>query len=365
MQQNRSLLRLGLLILANAGAATIVANTTSASNLTEMQQGRVAAGKVLVFYDMEGASGIDKGDMFDVRQTAAFELGRQHLTADVNAVIAGLFDGGVAGVDVFNTHGSGGDTLVPRRALDSRARILTRRGPRVAYDPANGLADSGYVAVVSIAAHDKPRSGGFSPHTLNIGTSPLINGALLTETDLLAYALGVGNVPMILASGDDVLGRSLARTMPWIEYVVVKRTTASGVDLLPVDRVRSELRAAAARAMLALGQQSRMRPLRVTAPIRAGVLPSFPAWMPPTIGDLPGLERRGDTVLFQAITYPQAFRAMRLLMDMATGSAEGYMLDMLQRTPEGRRLVREAWDTVYSQSAAFERGEFKPPRQYP
>ena len=320
--------------------------------------------RVLVFYDMEGASGIDSGSMFDVRQPAAYELGRRQLSTDVNAVVEGLFDAGATAVDVFNTHGSGGDTLVPRRMLDARAKIISRRGPRLAYDPANGLRDSGYVAMVSVAAHDKPRSGGFSPHTVGIGTSPVINGVALTETDLLAYALGVGGVPMILASGDDVLGRSLKRTLPWIEYVVVKRTTASRVELMPPDQVQAELRAAASRALRAVRESRRMRPLRLRSPIRAGVLPTFPAWLSPSITDLPGLARQGDTVVFQASDYPEAFRGMRILMDLASASADGYMLDLLTRSPEGRRLVREARDTVSAQSAAFERGEWRPPSQY-
>jgi D-amino peptidase len=320
------------------------------------------SGRVLLYYDMEGTSGIDHGRMFDSRQATAFDTGRRYLAADVNAVIDGLLQGGATGVDVFNTHGSGGDTLVSRARLDSRARIISRRSPTVGYDPDNGLADSGYIAAVSVAAHDKPQSQGFSPHTVTIGTTPVINGRGLTETEMLAYAIGTGGVPLIFASGDDVLGRSLHATMPWVEYVAVKRTTASTVELRSGTDVHAELRAAATRAMQALRSTKRMQVMQLTPPIHAGLLPSFPAWLYPAMADLPGIERHGDTVYFTASDYRTAYRGTRLLSSLASASAEGYMVDILRRTPEGRRLVTEAYDTVSAQWQAFEKGTWKPPR---
>jgi hypothetical protein len=43
-------------------------------------------------------------------------------------------------------------------------------------------------------------------------------------------------------------------------------------------------------------------------------------------------------------------------------STEGIVLDLLRRTPEGRRLVREAFDTVSARWVAFEQGRWKPPQ---
>lgn len=318
--------------------------------------------RILLFYDMEGASGITRGAMFDSRVPETYATGREFLTRDVNSVVAGLFEGGATAVDVFNSHGSGGDTLVSRDRLDPRARILSRPNPQLAYDPASGLGDSGYAAVVAVAMHDKPRSGGFSPHAVRIGTTPVVNGVGIGETELVAYAVGVAGIPMILASGDDVLGRSLTRTMPWLEYVAVKRTTGEAVDPLPAAEAEARLRLAATRAVRALGEPGRMRPMRAATPIRAGVLPSYPAWIPPALGDLPGIEMRGDTATFVVADYPSAYRGIRLLMRLAANSAEGLMVDELRRTAEGRRLAREAMDSVMARWAAFERGRWEPPR---
>lgn len=350
-----------LVVLLGGGLAAFNSANTAQGAESAVRQGQ-QSGRVLLYYDMEGTSGIDDGRLFDSRQAAAFDTGRRYLAADVNAVVDGLFEGGATGVDVFNTHGSGGDTLVSRARLDSRARIIGRRSPQVGYNPENGLADSGYVAAVSVAAHDKPQSGGFSPHTVTIGTTPVINGKGLTETEMLAYAIGTGGVPLIMASGDDVLGRSLRAAMPWIEYVAVKRTIALTVELRPDAEVQAELRAAATRAMQVLRSTKRMQAMQLTPPIRAGLLPSFPAWLYPAMADLPGIERRGDTVYFTASDYRTAYRGTRLLANLASASAEGYMVDILRRTPEGRRLVGEAYDTVSTQWQAFEKGTWKPPR---
>lgn len=315
--------------------------------------------RVLLFYDMEGASGVDREEQFDSR-SGAFADGREHLTGDVNAVIAGLFDGGATDVDVFNTHGAGGDTLVSRSRLDARARIVSRQSPRVAYDPDSHALSERYIAAVSIAAHDKPRSGGFAPHTVTVGTTPVLNGAGLTETDLLSYAVGTRGIPMIMASGDDVLGQSLARTLPWIEYVAVKRSTAGTVSLEPEARAQESLRVAAARALRRVDQGS-MRPLQPRPPITAGLLPSYPARLYPTMDHLPGLIRHGDTVTFAARNYVEAYRGMMLLLTMAASAREGLVFDVLRAMPAGRTAAAAASDSIAARWAAFERGTWRPP----
>lgn len=319
--------------------------------------------RILVYYDMEGASGITSGSMFDLLRTPEmWARGRGFLIADVNNVVAGLFEGGATAVDVLNTHGGGGDTLVPRHRLDPRARILSRRSPQVGYDPAARVLDSGYAAVVAVAMHDKPLSGGFSPHTIRTGTTPVVNGIGLTEVELLGYSAGVEGVPLIFVSGDDVLGRSLRRTMPWVEYVVVKRTSGGDVQPLASAEVEASLRLAAARAVRGLSEPGRMRALVVTPPIQAGVFASYPSWISPMLADLPGIQVRGDTATFMADDYPAAYRGIRALMFLAASSSEGLMVDELRRSPEGRRLTREAMDTVMARWAAFEHGTWRPRR---
>lgn len=308
---------------------------------------------------MEGASGVVDGQTMDPSDPAAFARGRASLIGDVNAVIAGLFDGGATAVDVKNAHGYGGDSLVPRDRLDERANIVS--GSRLhPYDPEVGLAEFGYHGVVTVAMHDGPRSGGFSPHTIGIGTSPVINGATVTETGLIGYAYGTADIPVILSSGDDRLQATLAAAMPWVEYAVVKRvTTPTVVASLPPEQARRALRSAAEQAVRRLAEPGRMRVMRLTAPFRAGLLPSYPnSW--PLLGTLPGLERHGDTVTFVTSSYHAAYQGFFVLQRIARAFGAQDVLEFLQRRPELRGALKEANDSVMAQWMAFEQGKWKP-----
>ncbi len=321
-----------------------------------------AARRVLVVYDLEGAAGVVDDATMDPARPAEFARGRESLIGEVNAVVAGLFDGGASAVDVVNSHGYGGDSLIPRARLDARAGIVARSGPNAAYNPAAGLPQRGYDAVAAVAMHDRPRSGGFSPHTLGAGLSPVVGAATVTETELVGYAFGTAGVPVILASGDDRLRHTLASAMPWVEYVTTKRATGP-MSAEPRDQalVLRELRDGAARAALTLATSSRMRAMLLTPPIRAGLLPTFPAWLPAGMGSLPGLERRGDTVTFVAADYPAAWRGMMTLVTLASGNRRSLVLAQLQDQPTPRAAVAAAQDSLNVLWIAYESGRWQPP----
>src|SRR2546423_1301214 len=68
----------------------------------------VAAPKVLVYYDLEGISGITNARKVLFGQPE-YPASRQKLTDDVNAAIAGLKEGGAGEIVVTDAHGSGND----------------------------------------------------------------------------------------------------------------------------------------------------------------------------------------------------------------------------------------------------------------
>ena len=53
----------------------------------------------------------------------------------------------------------------------------------------------------------------------------MLNGATLTETELVGYEFAMTDVPVIFAAGDDHLKRDLSLSMPWLVYVLVKKAT--------------------------------------------------------------------------------------------------------------------------------------------
>src|SRR5205085_484738 len=63
--------------------------------------------RVLVLHDMEGLAGEDDWREFIASYPDLYARGRQLLTDDVNAVIAGLVAGGATSIEVVDGHGSG------------------------------------------------------------------------------------------------------------------------------------------------------------------------------------------------------------------------------------------------------------------
>jgi D-amino peptidase len=319
---------------------------------------------------MEGASGVVSEATMDAAQPDSFAVGRASVIDDVNAVVAGLFDGGATQVDVENTHGEGGDSLVPRERLDKRAGVVARSqldpyilGPRPG-QPGFGSAGPRppYDVVVTVGMHDKPRSGGFSPHTLGAGITPIIDGRAVTEAELVGYNLGRFGIPVIYASGDDRLQATLAATMPWVEYAVVKRITAPTVaQPLPREQVQRTLHDAAVRAMRAMDTPGKMRVMQLSAPFRAGLLPSYPLLLPPGIGSLPGIAKRGDTVTFMANDYPSAYWGMFVLQRIARALSVERAFFEVARDSGGMAAVKRATDSSWARWAAFEAGKWTPP----
>jgi hypothetical protein len=90
--------------------------------------------RIVIATDMEGAAGIDHVHQVLRDYPEAFEVGRHHLIADINACIRGLRQGGATEIKVVEQHGWG-----IYRAFDLR----TRRRPEVLRGPASAGGGSG------------------------------------------------------------------------------------------------------------------------------------------------------------------------------------------------------------------------------
>src|SRR5262249_52089881 len=77
--------------------------------------------RVLLIYDMEGLSGIDRPEMTWCSHAEDFKRGVDWLVADVNAVV----DAGAKQIVVLDRHGSGCDDApeLPAARLDPRAHL--------------------------------------------------------------------------------------------------------------------------------------------------------------------------------------------------------------------------------------------------
>ncbi len=315
--------------------------------------------RVLIYHDMEGLSGQDDPLSFEFGKEQ-YAFGRELLVADVNAVIAGLFDGGADEVHVVDGHGSGNpepDLLLDQ--LDPRAVMTFRDEPFDAYGdlPEPGVFD----AVAVVGMHAKTGSGGFASHTYTLGMDIIFNGRSITETELIAFSWARVGVPVIFASGDDRLGADL-ETMPWIEYVTVKTaTSASTADPLPVEEARADLRAGARRAVEKLASA---RVMALTTPVSAALRAVPPARLDHLEG-VPGIAYADDTVTFVAAGFEEAYEGVSALIRVATRGYVRLFNEVFGSHPAGSE-VREAYsDLLFTRWLDVESGRWQPPAEAP
>ena len=318
---------------------------------------RLTGTRVLVRYDMEGMAGQDDWRSASAWWPKQYAMGQALLAKDVNAVIAGLFDGGAAFVDVIDQHGSGNPGFnLPQELLDRRVGTHFHR------HDSHKVEAIKYDAVVMVAMHAKTGSGGFMAHTNTFGIEQIINDRPVSEAELGAYSWGESGIPVIFVSGDDRLRDDLLEVMPWLEYVVTKRAiSAQGVNLRPVDVVRGELRAGARRALARLPE---MKPLRARRPVRAGVRAVPPADLS-VLQHVPGINYADGQVSFEAATYADAVRGMNALQLVAVEmGGRPYVDEIFKRSSHwseiNRAIERGFWEAWIALEADRPRGVRRP-----
>jgi D-amino peptidase len=316
--------------------------------------------RVLVYYDMEGLSGQDDWRTYLFRYPEQYRRGQKLLAADVNAVIDGLFAGGANQVHVVDGHSSGNPEPDLRpELLDRRAHQVLRDEP---FDAYTGLVEAGvYDAVAVVGMHAKSGSRGFASHTGFAGTQLLLEGQSITETELLALSWGRVGVPVIFASGDDVLREDLS-TMPWLEYVTVKEAvSADSARLRPVGEARVEMREGAKRAAESL---SRMRVMRPERPLHAAVRAIPPADLSALEG-LPGITYDDGKVSFVAPDFQAAYDGWLALMRVASAGYVGVLFEVLADHPAGEEILDDAWARHFALWFDVESGRWNPPPPEP
>lgn len=329
---------------------------TSGRILSDLAPDTDGVTKILVYYDMEGTSGMNDMRALSYRNEE-YKPAREWLTNDVNAVIDGLFAGGADVVHVVDAHGSGNpepDILLDR--MDSRAVFVYRDKP---FRPYVDLAEKGvYDGVAVVCMHSKTGGGGFAAHTYTIGMDWILNGMTINESEIIAYSWGRADVPVIFASGDNKLQEQLA-WMSWLEYVTVKKAkSASDAELRPFEEVHGEMRAAAERAVKNLPN---CKAVKLTAPIKAQLRAVHPASLR-VLDGVPGINYEDNTVTFEANDFQEAYDGIAALISVAT---TGY-IQLLQQTvaaqDNGSKIMNEFIEKLFVRWGDVESGRWKPPK---
>ncbi|WP_069737929.1 M55 family metallopeptidase [Streptomyces sp. EN27] len=270
--------------------------------------------KALISVDMEGVSGIVHSSETNPERYD-YQRGRELMTADANAVIAGVLDAEpTADVLVADAHGTFRN-LLPER-LDRRARLV--RGKPRALNMLAGL-DEETDAALFVGYHVRAGEGpGVLAHTMNGEILDVrVAGRSLGEIGLNAAMAGHLGVPVVLLSGDDAACAEMTDLAPGTVTVPVKEALgmAAAVTLHP-EEAQDRLRRAAADAVT---RRTEIPPLALTGPLDVEVdLAS------PHTTDLatlvPGVSRAAGarTVAFTAPDYGTAYRLTLLLAQLAT-----------------------------------------------
>jgi D-amino peptidase len=353
-----------VMTLAAAVGTALLSSCAAASAATE----RASELRILVYHDMEGLSGQDDWRTFSFRHPEHYARGRELLVGDVNAVVDGLLAGGATLVHVVDAHGSGNpDPDIPDGALDPRATQVFRDRPFRQYVD---LVERGvYDGIAVVGMHAKSGSGGFASHTFTFGIDFIINDVPITETELIGYSWGRVDVPVIFASGDDRLAADL-KTMPWIEYVTVKRaTSASTAELVPLADARAMLREGARRAVERL-RAGEMRTMPRESPVRAAVRATPPASLS-VLREVPGIRYSDERVDFVAPDFGAAYDGMVALVRVAATAYSQITQEQLARSASGTAMSAAFSDTLWTRWLDYESGSWRPaaasgpaPRRY-
>ncbi len=216
--------------------------------------------KIYIMTDMEGVSGIGTMAMMD-RDGSEFQRCRRLLDGDVNAAVAGAFDGGATEVVVVDAHGGGGNFIIEE--LDPRAVYERSCGAR------NWMPslDDSFAGLFQVGCHAMAGTlNAFLDHTQSSRSwfRFWLGGREMGEMGQVAAIAGHFGVPTLLVTGDEAACAEAREFFPGIETVAVKQGRGRNhATCLHPERAQQLIREAAARAVKLVGK---LKPFVVDMP---------------------------------------------------------------------------------------------------
>jgi D-amino peptidase len=200
--------------------------------------------KILISADMEGATGVTwPGDCLPGEP--GWERCRPLFTSDVNAAVAGFFDGGADEVVVNEAHMSMRNLLLER--LDERASMLTGRHKDLSM--VEGVQHGDVDGVAFLGYHTGAGDEGVLAHTYlgNSVTGVFVDGVRASEGLLNALVVAEYGTPVVLVTGCDRACADAAGYAPRARTVAVKDYVSRYAAVCrPPARTAADIRAAAA-----------------------------------------------------------------------------------------------------------------------
>ncbi|MCE9613313.1 MAG: M55 family metallopeptidase [Lentisphaerae bacterium] len=216
--------------------------------------------KLYMMVDMEGINGIQDESQI-MPDGANYPQGRQYVTHDVNACLAGCFDAGARQVIVRFAHGYPQHFIWEQ--LDPRAEYVTGGS----HERMPGLRGAAGMLLVGYHAMAGTRRAVLDHTMSSRGWQNFwINDRLSGEIAIDAAIAGDAGVPTIFTSGDDKACAEARGFLPGVVTAQVKEgLSRESARLLSAEKARELLRERAAAAVRAA---PRLRPYRVRHPVR-------------------------------------------------------------------------------------------------
>lgn len=266
---------------------------------------------------MEGTAGVSIWRQCDFTNTTEYPIFRRYMSQEVAAVIEGARSSGGSEFIVNDSHGSMVNLLWDELPAD--VRVIS--GSRKPKSMTEGLA-AGFAGAIFTGYHAKAGDiDGVLAHTYNGSTifDVTINGISCSEALVNAAMAGCYGVPVIMASGDQVLIDELRRQLPWVTGVAVKRGIGKlSTDSLSPQAAQQALREAAATAVR---NASRAKPFTFESPITMDVT-TTQVEQADFIAGVPGIERvNGRTVRYCHDSYFAIFQMLVTAYRLAAAAA--------------------------------------------
>jgi D-amino peptidase len=199
--------------------------------------------KLLISADMEGATGVTwPADVLP--GTEQWQRCRHMFTSDVNAAVAGFYDGGADEVLINEAHWTMRNLLLEQ--LDDRAQMLTGRHKDLSM--VEGVQRGDVDGIAFVGYHVGAGGEGVLAHTYlpNSITGVWVNGEPASEGRLNALVVAEYGVPVVLVTGDDRTGIDARGYAPRARTVAVKDYVSRYAAVCrPPARTAADIRAAA------------------------------------------------------------------------------------------------------------------------
>jgi len=263
--------------------------------------------KVFISADIEGVGAVARHEHSRV-DGREYAVARSRMTGEVNAAIAGAFDGGATAVTVADAHNVGLN-LIPED-LDERAQLVM--GSPRPLSMVHGI-DASYDALFCVGYHAMAATKDASiVHTFTGRIQELhLGGIKIGEIGLNAALAGSFGVPLTFLAGDGAACREAQALIPGVRTLSVKEGIGSYAAVCQhPTRARAAIRAAAKEAA---ANPPQVKPLVLTGEVEL-VVRCTTASGADRAGMIPRTKRLDDlTVSYRGADVIEAFMAFNAM----------------------------------------------------